>query len=757
MAEKRFNIGLVLSNITDVYSNCVARGAMKEAKKQNVDLIIFPGKYVGLEYRYLQIDARYEYQYNVLFDHAAAAGLDHLIVAIGTIAYAYDTSKKLEFMKKFNGNRVMLLSGNLEGYDFLIYDNATGIKEAIKALKEQGKKHIGMMVGQLNNTECSERYMAYRQGLEENGLEFKDSYIITSDISEECREEAFELLDRNPEMDAVLCVNDQMAMVMYDAVRAHGKRIGRDIAVVGFDDQPFAAELDPPLATVRADAVMLGARSVERVANILRGIEDNDSYVPTKFIPRQSGLASLEVYNAQDIDYSADEETLRASAYKMLTDKERDGEAIRNVVDLYIETVRWIRQKFIEQEADEQVLNSFLDMIDTYFAKDVFLPESVANIYGLVDNTFNWAKDKCSKVSRRYLEKIYAYYYKRISGEIMGNYRKQKNHFYDRTHLDNIFIRDTLMFDGNLKDSYSVILRRLSDIGAETAFLYTFTEPVEMRLGEVFPENTGWLFKSYAYGNNVHAVPVDEQKIQVKNAFDNKYLNIDRQHTLVATIIYSGENQYGMAMLEPASPDFFEELEMVTYQMSSAVRTIELLKSREKMLAELHSRNLALEATSREDELTHVLNRRGFYMAADELISKTESGRYVVCYADMDNLKLVNDNYGHKEGDFCIRLTATILKAALGENSFIGRVGGDEFVGIAPATEYCTAELVRERCRQLVEDFNSSMKKVYLFGMSTGAEEYIIDNSYDLQSAVNKADGLLYERKAHKRRTISRT
>ena len=184
MAEKRFNIGLVLSNITDVYSNCVARGAMKEAKKQNVDLIIFPGKYVGLEYRYLQIDARYEYQYNVLFDHAAAAGLDHLIVAIGTIAYAYDTSKKLEFMKKFNGNRVMLLSGNLEGYDFLIYDNATGIKEAIKALKEQGKKHIGMMVGQLNNTECSERYMAYRQGMEENGLEFKDSYIITSDISE---------------------------------------------------------------------------------------------------------------------------------------------------------------------------------------------------------------------------------------------------------------------------------------------------------------------------------------------------------------------------------------------------------------------------------------------------------------------------------------------------------------------------------------------------------------------------------------------
>ena len=756
MEEKRPSIGLVVSNITDVFPNCISKGAMKEAARLNTDLTIFPGKYVGLEHRYFIADARYEYQYNVLFDHAAASGLDYLIVAVGTVAYAYDTQKKQEFMKKFGTKNVLSLSSVLEGYDFLMYDNQSGILDAIRHLAKQGKKHIGMMVGDLNNLECQERYLAYRKGLKENGLEFTDSYMITSDISEKCRAEAYELIERNPDLDAVICVNDQIAMVLYDAIRAHGKRIGRDIAVVGFDDQPFAAELDPPLATVRADAEYLGARSVQKAVNFLRGIEDNENYVPTKFIARQSAFSQIDIYSPEHLDLSMDHEVLSERLYELLKEREENCEAVNNVVQLCLAILGSINNDLIPRDATDADLNNILDMIDTYFAKGVFLPESVAKIYSIVDNAYTWAKDKCGETSRRYLEMIYEYLYKRISCEIMGNYRQQLNRMGDRKHIENIFIRDTLMFDGNLRDSYSVILRRLSDLGADTAFLYLFKEPIEHRQGDKFPKDVQWYFKSYSYGSHTFTVPPEEQKITPHEVFDNKYLVIDRQHTFVVADIYSGETQYGIALLEPKTDEFFDELELAVYQMSSAVRTIELLKGQEKMLAELHSRNLALEATSREDELTSALNRRGFYMAADELINDSENDEFVLCYADMDNLKQVNDNYGHKEGDYCIKLTADTLKAALGENSVIGRVGGDEFVGIAPRSADCTAELVNGRCRQIVSDFNDSMKKVYLFGMSTGAYDCELQNSYDLQNAVNKADGLLYEKKALKKRSIKR-
>ena len=756
MDNKRFNIGLLVANITDPFSNSVAKGAMREARRLGTDLIIFPGKYVGLESKHNTFDAKYEYQYNVLFDHAARSGLDYLIVAIGTIAYPYNVKQKLEFMKKFSDIPVLSVASDLEGYDHLVYDNSSGILDAIDHLAKQGKKHIGMMIGDLNNFECQERYMAYRQGLEKNGLEFKDCYIMPSDISEMCEEEAFELIERCPDIDAVLCVNDVIANVVYSAVRAHDKRIGRDIAVVGFDDQPFAAELDPPLATVRADAELLGSRSVQKAVHFLSGVPDDEKYVPTKFIARQSAFASVDIIGLNEVDFGTDPIQLRDKLLEILKDYDDDNDDILNIIYFCTDTVAMIRKELIDSEPADNTLNRFLDMIDRYFTRTGFMPEHISKAFSLLDTAFNWCRARCKDKSRHVLEKIYEYFYKRISGNVMASYREQKQSFKDTTHINNLFIRDTMMLDGVLRDSYSTILKRISDVGADTAFLYIFKEPIEHHMGEAFPDDVQWFFKSYAYGNETHSVSPIEQRISPHEIYKNKYLCAERQHVFIVADLYSAEMQYGIMLLEPRTTDFFEELELVIYQMFSAVRTIELLKKQEAMVSELHSRNLALEVTSFEDELTQVLNRRGLYVKADELISSSTECDFVVVYADMDNLKQVNDRYGHKEGDYCIKLTADILSRALGEGAVIGRIGGDEFVGVAPVSESCNAKLVTARCRELVGEFNDSMKKAYLFGMSTGTYECSLQNSYDLQNAINKADGMLYERKALKSKSIMR-
>ena len=61
-------------------------------------------------------------------------------------------------------------------------------------------------------------------------------------------------MDNNPDIDAVICVSGIMAQTLYTVLNDRGIHIGRDIAVTGFDDLPFAAKLEPPLASVRADA-----------------------------------------------------------------------------------------------------------------------------------------------------------------------------------------------------------------------------------------------------------------------------------------------------------------------------------------------------------------------------------------------------------------------------------------------------------------------------------------------------------------------
>ncbi len=269
--KKRHSIGLFVANIIDIFSSDLAKGAMRAAERLGADLFIFPGKYIGVQALYEQNETKYEYQHNLLFQFAAEAKLDYLIAAVGTIAFSIDDEHKKQFLDSLAGTPVLSVASEIEGYDFLQFDNRSGITSAIDYLAVRGRKKIGMLVGDMLNQECEERYKAYRDGVE-------------------C----------NPDLDAVLCVNDVIAAELYKVLQKHGKVIGSDVAVIGFDDQPFAAELDPHLASVRADASLLAERAVEKAVNYLNGVKDDAHYTKTIFVPRQSCYADVRFLNAPE-------------------------------------------------------------------------------------------------------------------------------------------------------------------------------------------------------------------------------------------------------------------------------------------------------------------------------------------------------------------------------------------------------------------------------------------------------------------------
>ena len=631
--KERYNIGLLVANIADVFSNRLARGAMRRAKELGADLIIFPGKYIGADSKYEQYDIKYEYQYNVLFNIAAAAKLDYLIAAVGTIAYSYGTEQRKAFLDSLGDTPVLSVSSKIEGYDFLEYDNRSGISEAVDHLVRAGRRRIGFMVGDLKNSECRERYEAYKASLARNGIEYDDSYVTECDLGHDSIYGISPYLERNPDLDAVLCVNDVVASKLYEVLAGKGIKPGEDIAVVGFDDLPFCDRLTPALSSVRADAVELGALAVEKAVDYLDGRADDRHYAETRFIPRASCPCG-----------------------------------------------------------------------------DMPVPETGTP----------------------------------------KSYTVEK--YEERTHLENIFIRDTLMFDSDPEKGYSQIMKSLCCIGADTAFIYVYDEPIKHTAKSRFPKKLSWLFKAYSYGFDLYSVPQSEQRMTTPSVFANKYLNTNRQHTLVAADLYTAETQYGIALIEPHSEDFFDELELATYQLSGAVRTLDALKKQALLLSELHIKNLALEELSRIDELTGINNRRGFYTEAEKLIRAWPDSSFIVCYADMDDLKKVNDTYGHDEGDFCIRLVTKCLMKILGDNAIIGRMGGDEFAAVLPpGTKLRPWDILSAR-DAFVKEFNSRKNKPYTFGISLGAHEAYIRNGYDLQSAISVADNLLYIEKKEKKR-----
>lgn len=145
--RRRIKIGLLVSHLEDDFDDAVAEGAMIGAEQCDADLVIFPGRYIDGIYAD-KLRTVYEYQYNTLFDMAAANKFDVLLVLIGTLGTYLDNEHKVQFLKKFAGTPVITITAHIDGYPCIMLDNRTGMKEAIEHLiKVHGCKKIGMVSG----------------------------------------------------------------------------------------------------------------------------------------------------------------------------------------------------------------------------------------------------------------------------------------------------------------------------------------------------------------------------------------------------------------------------------------------------------------------------------------------------------------------------------------------------------------------------------------------------------------------------------
>lgn len=150
------------------------------------------------------------------------------------------------------------------------------------------------------------------------------------------------------------------------------------------------------------------------------------------------------------------------------------------------------------------------------------------------------------------------------------------------------------------------------------------------------------------------------------------------------------------------------------------------------------------------DSLTSVYNRRGFYSEFGRQMKRLSGKRKKIFFAsvDLDQLKPINDNYGHAEGDNAIRQIAEALKKAIFPGGFCARFGGDEFVaaylwdGSEPEQDYC--KLFEERLQEVLDRWNQKTRKPYNIGASYGMVVTELYNTGDLDDIMKIADEEMY-------------
>jgi DNA-binding LacI/PurR family transcriptional regulator len=161
-----------------------------------------------------------------------------------------------------------------------------------------GRRRVAFIGGSLAHHSIAQRALGYRRAYFEAGLLFDPMLEVTTQpglAADLAAADAMERLIRearaqsSPLPDAVFAYNDAAALAAMRVCLAHGLRVPEDIAFVGFDDIPAAAQSTPPLSTVTVDKEALGRRGVELLLEDSPNSPDPaDTLVPVNFIPRAS-------------------------------------------------------------------------------------------------------------------------------------------------------------------------------------------------------------------------------------------------------------------------------------------------------------------------------------------------------------------------------------------------------------------------------------------------------------------------------------
>lgn len=236
-----------------------------------------------------------------------------------------------------------------------------------------------------------------------------------------------------------------------------------------------------------------------------------------------------------------------------------------------------------------------------------------------------------------------------------------------------------------------------------------------------------------------------------------KELFKDERGNFILHPIFSGKTNYGYIVIKLQSYSFAIYnvfLQIITTAITQAYEHTQSLLRNRKLLdenVELSQNNTNLAQLSTTDELTKILNRRGFMemgqRSIDMAIDMKAEG--LVFFADMDGLKTINDTYGHKMGDKAIKAMASVLAKVLRANDVVGRLSGDEFAAVTVGMNITQEQHVRDKIVKLCEKEKKDKKLPFNLSCSIGAVEFTAENN-DLKTLLTTADERLYIEKRRK-------
>ena len=578
MELKQKTIALLLSALDNSYDEALCKGVNLACQEFGYNLVVLPGNYVNREVK-AKDPKPFIYQFNTLYDCVNSSNISGIIISASSIA-AFTTEEKIrEFLDNYKDIPMVLVSSIYDGYTCVNYDNSNGIRDGLDYLiRTCGCKKFGMLKGPSGNSEFNQRYDTFMEMMLKNGIEVTPDNICNVHPSDDNHEVCKQFLKKNPDIEAVFCVNDYSALDLCDEIKAIGKTPGNEIKVLGYDNTIQSSKAIPPLATIAADPVMLGHEACAYLNIKMSGSDVASVNLPATLVKRDSlGTNDNAYIGSSSTRHLADMDTDEAFDY-IFYRLRRSGKQKEELKE-YAAFTRLVESLRLLMDMDNIDDDAYL-MVSKYFGDFVACNATryadIENLIRYIDQLKVDSITRMDPESQINFEYIYQDLYKIILESTDNDIRAAEENSIRNVEGVKKFVQITGNITDGSDESYAKLISYLDNLDVKTGYLYMLDTPVKHANMTRLNLDNGFKLKAFIQDGSIWNTPAENQDIPLHKIFDNDFIGGGIFSTIMLPL-YFGETIYGFILLD-LNEKIFPSCEFVSFQLGQSARLITLLK-----------------------------------------------------------------------------------------------------------------------------------------------------------------------------------
>ncbi|MDD6504098.1 MAG: GGDEF domain-containing protein, partial [Lachnospiraceae bacterium] len=230
-----------------------------------------------------------------------------------------------------------------------------------------------------------------------------------------------------------------------------------------------------------------------------------------------------------------------------------------------------------------------------------------------------------------------------------------------------------------------------------------------------------------------------------------EYLSKDSDAAYIISPLYFEERAFGYLVMAYDKNHINYSFEQVQWIMNITGLLQNICEAKGSRLMQSKLLDLYMR-----DSLTGLYNRHGYEQKAEALLATSQPGQSITLFLfDMDCLKLINDQHGHTEGDFALRVIGQAINNSASPDMICSRFGGDEFMVLSNRATADEADRFLEKVNSFLNNYTCLTNKPYELSVSGGyaSEAYSKEMTLEsLQELLKVADAHMYEQKKAKKK-----